>query len=178
MPAACAARFHEYHAASVPARATLLTVQTGWGNFFCNLLFWVLVLGSKFAFDWFALMKPLKKPVIALRNFDWLKSGDRWGDGDVILIFCRCLPSFIVMMNDAQVGARSPALCWPFTASTSVVDGADRSMKALGVLTPRLHLLPTHHCLQVFYLIFMALWGSIKGIVQLNLGSVSTFQVG
>lgn len=30
--------------------------------------------------------------------------------------------------------------------------------------------------LQVFYLIVMAVFGSLKGIVQLNLGSISTFQ--
>lgn len=33
---------------------------------------------------------------------------------------------------------------------------------------------PTLH--QVFYLIVMAVFGSLKGIVQLNLGSISTFQ--
>ena len=31
--------------------------------------------------------------------------------------------------------------------------------------------------MQVFYLIMMAVFGSLKGIVQLNLGSISTFQV-
>lgn len=32
--------------------------------------------------------------------------------------------------------------------------------------------------LQVFYYIVMALFGTMKGIVQLNLGAISTFQVG
>ncbi len=31
---------------------------------------------------------------------------------------------------------------------------------------------------QVFYYIVMALFGTMKGIVQLNLGAISTFQVG
>jgi hypothetical protein len=92
----------------------------------------VLVLAAKFAFDWFALIKPLEKPVIALWNFNWLGSPTSWGDADFILVIARCLPSFIVMFNDTQI----------------------------------------------FYYFAMALFGSIKGIVQLNLGSVSTFQVG
>ncbi|EFN56001.1 hypothetical protein CHLNCDRAFT_145389 [Chlorella variabilis] len=114
-----------------------LLERTGWSNFFSNLVFWVLVLGAKFAFDWYALMKPLKDPVIALWNFDWLRNGDNWGDADAILVVARCLPSFLVMMNDAQARQR---------------------------------------LVMVFYYIIMALFGSIKGIVQLNLGSVSTFQ--
>lgn len=47
--------------------------------------------------------------------------------------------------------------------------------------TPHLHSippLPARPCFQVFYYIIMAVFGSIKGIVQLNLGSISTFQVG
>lgn len=90
----------------------------------------MLVLAAKFAFDWFALIKPLRKPVIALWNFNWLGTETSWGDADFILVVARCLPSFIVMFNDTQI----------------------------------------------FYYFGMALVGSIKGIVQLNLGSVSTFQ--
>ncbi|KAL4451723.1 hypothetical protein ABPG75_007385 [Micractinium tetrahymenae] len=118
-------------------------MKTGWGNFFSNLVFWVCVLAAKFAFDWFAMMKPLKTPVLALWHHGWLaphKNGDgpfegvqtsaTAADGDFLLVIVRCLPSFIVMFNDAQV----------------------------------------------FYLIVMAVFGSLKGIVQLNLGSISTFQ--
>ncbi len=47
-------------------------LQTGWGNFFSNLIFWVCVLAAKFAFDWFALMKPLETPVRALWHNGWL----------------------------------------------------------------------------------------------------------
>lgn len=47
-------------------------LQTGWGNFFSNLIFWVGVLAAKFAFDWFALMKPLETPVRALWHNGWL----------------------------------------------------------------------------------------------------------
>jgi hypothetical protein len=79
-------------------------LQTGWSSFFANVVFWVLVLGAKFAFDWFALMKPLEDPIIALWHFDWLKNGNNWGDADFILVGARCAPSFIVMMNDTQVG--------------------------------------------------------------------------
>jgi hypothetical protein len=68
------------------------------------MLFWVLVLGAKFAFDWFALMKPLEKPVVALWNYKWLRVGSHRGDADVILVLARCLPSLIVMFNDTQVG--------------------------------------------------------------------------
>jgi hypothetical protein len=109
-------------------------MRVGWSNFFTNVLFWALVLAGKFAFDWFALMKPLKKPVIALWNHDWLAvdhgNGPTAADGDFVLVIARCAPSFIVMMNDAQV----------------------------------------------FYYIVMALFGTMKGIVQLNLGAISTFQ--
>ena len=37
---------------------------------------------------------------------------------------------------------------------------------------------PPPEPLQVFYYIVMALFGTMKGIVQLNLGAISTFQVG
>ena len=42
--------------------------------------------------------------------------------------------------------------------------------------TPGLWPPPT--TLQVFYYVVMALFGTMKGIVQLNLGAISTFQVG
>ena len=60
------------------------------------------MLGAKFAFDWFALMKPLKRPVEGLWGRDWLSAGSN--DGDFVLVIARCAPSFIVMFNDAQVG--------------------------------------------------------------------------
>ena len=59
----------------------------------------------------YALMKPLKDPVIALWNFDWLRNGDNWGDADAILVVARCLPSFLVMMNDAQARQRLVMVC-------------------------------------------------------------------
>lgn len=112
-------------------------MKTGWSNFFANLLFWVCTLGAKFAFDYFALMLPLYKPVIALWGNGWLNFkhsdeplGHPAADGDILLVIVRCLPSAIVMFNDCQV----------------------------------------------FYLIVMAVFGALKGIVQLNLGSISTFQ--
>ncbi|PSC69540.1 Callose synthase 5 [Micractinium conductrix] len=106
-------------------------MKTGWDNFFSNLLFWVCTLGAKCAFDWFALMKPLDRPVRALWGNGWLSvSNNAAADGDFLLVIARCLPSFIVMFNDAQV----------------------------------------------FYLIVLAVFGSLKGIVQLNLGSITTFQ--
>ncbi len=47
----------------------------GWHDFFTNLLFWVLVIGAKFAFDWFAVMKTLEAPVLGLWNRGWLTTG-------------------------------------------------------------------------------------------------------
>ncbi len=43
--------------------------------FSTNVLFWVLVLAAKFAFDWFALMKTLEAPVLGLWNRGWLNTG-------------------------------------------------------------------------------------------------------
>lgn len=41
-----------------------------------NVLFWVIVLGAKGAFDYFAIIKPLRQPMRALWNRGFLRSGD------------------------------------------------------------------------------------------------------
>jgi hypothetical protein len=164
-------------------------LQTGWLNFFSNFLFWALVLGAKFAFDWFALMKPLKRPVEGLWGRDWLSAGKN--DGDFVLVIARCAPSFIVMFNDAQVGGLGAGVggrvgwvggvggecvnAWVNGGRDGKINSSKVKSRRLQLCrAARLHTLPT--LLQVFYYIIMAFFGSLKGIVQLNLGSISTFQ--
>ena len=91
------------HPHLLPCPLTSIPLQTGWSSFISNAFFWVLVLGGKFAFDWFALIKPLHGPVLGLLNQNWLGGAGR-GNADYVLVIARCLPSFIVMFNDTQVG--------------------------------------------------------------------------
>ena len=51
---------------------SFLFFQTGWSTWFANAVFWILVLGAKIAFDWFAVMKTMKLGVQALNNASWL----------------------------------------------------------------------------------------------------------
>ena len=45
-----------------------------WRQFAASLLFWVVLLGLKGAFDWFFVIKPLEGPIKALWNRGWLSS--------------------------------------------------------------------------------------------------------
>jgi hypothetical protein len=74
-----------------------------------NMLFWVLVLGIKCTFDWFAVMKTVERSVIVLWGKDWLDWGiPVLGDiGDAILVVGRMLPAFLVVMNDTQASGDS-----------------------------------------------------------------------
>ena len=60
-------------------------VQVSKGQWFANLLFWVIVLGAKGAFDYFAIIKPLKLPMRALWNRGFLRSGG-WHDAGGVLV--------------------------------------------------------------------------------------------
>ena len=110
-------------------------------TFLMNALFWVLVLGTKGVFDWYAIMFTMKKPVIGL----WELTQADWNDStglpintdpavikllNTILCIARVSPGFLVMMSD----------------------------------------------IQIFYYIVMALIGLPKGLLQLNLGSITSFQ--
>jgi hypothetical protein len=55
----------------------MTALQVSKGQWFANLLFWVIVLGAKGAFDYFAIIKPLKLPMRALWNRGFLRSGRR-----------------------------------------------------------------------------------------------------
>ena len=125
-------------------------LKTGWGAYFSNMLFWVLVLGCKITFDWFAVMQTMRKSVEALFHANWLGSvgwtqepnplGPEYPpinveintgfDLDVILCIGRVLPGFLVILNDTQV----------------------------------------------FYYIIGSLFGVLKGLLQLNLGAITSFQ--
>ena len=96
------------------------------------------MLGGKFAFDWFAVMKTLELPVLGLWDLgkyddgDWLPStlGDWSINANFILCIGRCVPALLVVMNDTQI----------------------------------------------FYYVIMAGFGCVKGLFQLNLGSITSFQ--
>lgn len=98
-------------------------LKTGWMNWFSNFCFWVCVLACKFTFDWFAVFSTMEYSVIALFNRGWLASSSTTTttnpndplappvttttysslDGDIILCIGRCMPAFLVVMNDMQV---------------------------------------------------------------------------
>lgn len=135
-----------------PAEQYLMpyTLKTGWSAYFSNMAFWILVIGCKVTFDWFAVMQTMKLSVEALMNANWLGdvgytetpnplgpeyppilTPNRTGfDLDVILAIGRVLPGFLVIMND----------------------------------------------MQVFYYIIGSVFGVLKGLLQLNLGSITSFQ--
>ncbi len=55
-------------------------MQVGLADFLSNLLFWVLVIAAKLAFDWYAVMKPLEAPVLGL----WSRGCGNAGSDDSI----------------------------------------------------------------------------------------------
>jgi hypothetical protein len=102
-------------------------LKTGWGSYLSNALFWIVVLGAKCVFDWYAVMQTMRLSVIALFDANWLGSvgwdkvvsddpdiPPRWVpketgfDLDIILCIGRVLPGFLVVMNDTQVGETEP----------------------------------------------------------------------
>lgn len=78
-------------------------MQTGWGNFFSNLVFWVCTLAAKFAFDWFALMKPLETPVRALWHNGWL--APKRNGGGAFMVRTRLYPTSDARLPDGPAAA-------------------------------------------------------------------------
>lgn len=68
-------RHHPQSNCKVKLQADDCPVQVSKAQWFANLLFWVVVLGAKGAFDYFAIIKPLKLPMQALWNRGFLRSG-------------------------------------------------------------------------------------------------------
>jgi hypothetical protein len=154
-------------------------VQVGWRLFVPNVAFWACVLGAKISFDWFLVMVPLRTPVLGLWQRNWLGPEDGSTNaldiiGDLILCSARCLPAFLVIMNDMQ--ARPPA-CehthenahhrHPVQILYSFVLAFFSAIKAPLCLT-------THP--QILYYVVLAFFGAIKALLQLNIGAVATFQ--
>ena len=51
----------------------LCCVQLPWSQFFASILFWLVLLGMKGAFDYWIVIKPLEPPIKALWNRGWLR---------------------------------------------------------------------------------------------------------
>ncbi len=51
----------------------LCPVQLPWSQFFASILFWLVLLGMKGAFDYWVVIKPLEPPIKALWNRGWLR---------------------------------------------------------------------------------------------------------
>lgn len=109
----------------------------------------MLVIGAKCTFDWFAVMQTMKLSVIALKSANWLGT-----------------------VGWTQEPNPDPTLP-PIWVPDSTGFDLDIILCIARVMPGFLVIM---NDMQVFYLIFGALFGVTKGLLQLNLGSITSFQ--
>lgn len=114
------------------------------------MLFWILVLAAKCTFDWFAVMQTMKLSVMALNNANWLGSIG-W------------------QQEPNPDGPDYPPIWVPITTGFDL----DIILCIARVLPGFIVIM---NDMQVFYYIFGSLFGVLKGLIQLNLGSITSFQ--
>jgi hypothetical protein len=124
-------------------------LKTGWSSFLSNALFWTLVLGAKCVFDWYAVMQTMRLGVQALMNADWLGS-----------------------IGWERVPNPDPTLppTWQQITTGFNLD----IILAIGRVLPGFLVVMNDG--QVFYYIIGSVFGVLKGLLQQNLGSITTFQ--
>ena len=125
-------------------------LKTGWLTYFSNVVFWIFVLGAKVSFDWFAVMQTMKVSVEALMNANWLGTVG-------------------YTQEPNPLGPNYPPILVPdYTGFDLDV------ILAIGRVIPGF--LVIMNDAQVFYYIIGSLVGVLKGLLQLNLGAITSFQ--